>query len=62
MSIKFSYHPDVDTAYISFGEYVRSNLTLERKCLIDVDDQGYIVGIEFLDFADPTEIIAGVRE
>ena len=58
---KFMYSPEGDIAYISFEDNPRFAYTMERTCLIDVDEQGYIVGIEILGFADPDNIIAGVR-
>ena len=58
---KFTYDPASDMAYISLAEYVRVEYSIERTCLIDVDEGGYIVGIEIFNFANPQSIVEGVR-
>ena len=58
---EFSYDPIVDSAYLQFSSE-QIDLTIERQCNIDLDKDGYIVGIEILDAASPLTIIRGVQK
>ena len=59
-SVKFSYSPDVDAAYVRVTEnrtggskqVVVDDEQLWKPIIIDLDSEGHVVGFEFLDASE----------
>ena len=56
---KFTYDPKTDTAYLSLSN-VDAEDTILRRCALDLDDKGNIIGIEIFNASDPFVIINGI--
>jgi uncharacterized protein YuzE len=56
---KFTYDPKTDTAYLSLSS-VDAEDTIIRRCALDLDDKGNIIGIEIFNASDAFVIINGI--
>ncbi len=56
---KFTYDTDTDTAYLPLSD-VDAAYTIIRRCALDLDDKGNIIGIEIFNASDAFVIINGI--